>query len=99
MDQTFGGPPAGHDFASPVSLETPVRSGPRHCGHSSEVPADAKAPRGKSGAASNGKKFLRFMRKGPKRPSAHYLPNSVWDTTEAPLSAEITRYRETGPTS
>src|SRR2546426_8069464 len=70
MDHTFGGPPEGHDFARPVSLETPVRSGPRHCGHSSELLASAEAPRGKRGAASNGKKFLRFMRKVPQlRPS------------------------------
>ena len=30
--QSFGGPPAGHDVSRPVSVETPSRFGPRHCG-------------------------------------------------------------------
>jgi hypothetical protein len=34
MDQTTGGPPAGHSFNSPVSFETLLRSGPCHCGQS-----------------------------------------------------------------
>src|SRR4029079_10950736 len=28
------GPPAGHCLSRPVSFETPLRSGPRHCGQS-----------------------------------------------------------------
>jgi hypothetical protein len=89
MDHTFGGPPAGHDFARPVSLETPVRSGPRHCGHSSELLGAVKAPCGRSGAASSGKKFLRFMRKVPpgQRPSAYYLPVLHGYATEALLTS------------
>src|SRR6187397_1137797 len=27
-----GGPPAGHDCSNPVSVDTPSRCGPRHCG-------------------------------------------------------------------
>src|ERR1044072_1337546 len=27
-------PPAGHCFSNPVSFETPLRFGPRHCGQS-----------------------------------------------------------------
>src|ERR1043165_9533214 len=32
--QASFGPPEGHAFSRPVSLDTPVRSGPRHCGQS-----------------------------------------------------------------
>jgi hypothetical protein len=35
--QSSGGPPAGHCFSSPVSRDTPVRSGPRNCGHSTST--------------------------------------------------------------
>src|SRR5689334_15964732 len=32
--QAKGGPPSGHSFNRPVSAETLVRAGPRHCGQS-----------------------------------------------------------------
>src|SRR5947209_10221115 len=38
--QAKGGPPLGHCLSKPVSLETPSRSPPRHCGQS---PTDAEA--------------------------------------------------------
>src|SRR5690348_2141789 len=57
MDQAAAGPFAGHDFAKPVSLETPERSGPRHWGHSGELLA---APLN-TGAASSDRKCLRFI--------------------------------------
>src|SRR5260370_1013811 len=103
MDHTDGGPPEGQDFARPVSLETPVRSGPRHCGHSSELLGAVKAPRGKRGAASSGKKVLRFIRKVPPGPKAVCLlsARSSRRCDEALLtfaSAEITWYRGPGPT-
>src|SRR5262252_752424 len=33
-DQTIGGPEGGHECSSPVSFDTPLRSGPCHCGQS-----------------------------------------------------------------
>ena len=32
--QASGGPPLGHSFSRPVSVEMPSRFGPRHCGQS-----------------------------------------------------------------
>src|SRR6185295_1627097 len=32
------GPPAGHCCSRPVSVEMPVRCGPRHCGQSAAAP-------------------------------------------------------------
>src|SRR5215217_506575 len=37
--QSSFGPPAGHCLRRPLSDETPVRSGPRHCGQSEVEPA------------------------------------------------------------
>src|SRR6185436_8836381 len=34
IDQVTAGPFSGHCLSSPVSLDRPLRSGPRHCGHS-----------------------------------------------------------------
>src|SRR5262249_60362289 len=34
IDHARCGPDAGHCLISPVSLDTPLRSGPRHCGQS-----------------------------------------------------------------
>jgi hypothetical protein len=40
---TSGGPSAGHDLSSPVSVEMPLRSMPRHCGQS--VASNGRASR------------------------------------------------------
>src|SRR5688500_14578697 len=41
------GPSFGHSFSNPVSLEMPLRSGPRHCGQSSaQTLKEIKARRG-----------------------------------------------------
>ncbi len=38
---TIDGPPAGHCFSKPVSVERPSRFGPRHCGQSLADPQTA----------------------------------------------------------
>src|SRR5437764_15385061 len=42
--QASGGPLLGHSLSSPVSVEAPVRSGPRHCGQSVSADRRAAAP-------------------------------------------------------
>src|SRR2546427_1419409 len=38
IDQLLLGPDDGHCLSSPVSFDTPLRSGPRHCGQSDGPP-------------------------------------------------------------
>src|SRR2546425_9086465 len=51
IDQTSGGPEAGHCCSSPDSFDRPLRSGPRHCGQSADGAGDWPAMRIASPAA------------------------------------------------
>src|SRR5262249_26650811 len=58
--QSSFGPSLGHSFSNPVSFETPVRSGPRHCGQSSPR-ADSTPSTDAARPAASSAKRRRFM--------------------------------------
>jgi hypothetical protein len=78
-----GGPPSGHSFRSPVSVETFVRSGPRHCGQcppgSGGESATACGADSPANAASSRRRAVQrdmalSLRESAWRQSGHFWP-------------------------
>src|SRR6185295_2352206 len=85
MVQTSGGPAAGHCGSNPVSFDTPVRSGPCHCGQSNAAAAVVVCM---SGPVAGGPAAIAAI------PKAHTSVKTRWCCIEpAPLVAETPEYK------
>src|SRR5262245_7214912 len=94
--QRSGGPSLGHSLRSPVSVEMPVREGPRHCGQSPGAPVSAgdmpnvsaMTPR----ARTNGREIVMKRTPGRDRVGGR-LDRILADPGEAPSGIAIANHR------